>query len=185
MFVRIFVGLALILYPLLVYLGIKVFEPKAIGIGLIVLLVIRQLALKKHLKSETINPVPITLGALLLALLGVAFNSLSWFLFYPALVSFIFLILFLVTLKKPPNMIERFAIAMGQPSSKELSSYTFKVTLVWCLFFILNMMISLYVTLYETLELWTLYNGLLSYCVMGVIFLLEYLVRPKTNVSRE
>jgi uncharacterized membrane protein len=54
--------------------------------------------------------------------------------------------------------------------------YTRKVTLVWCAFFIMNAATALY-TCFESIEIWTLYNGLISYLLAGSLFAGEWIVR--------
>ena len=38
---------------------------------------------------------------------------------------------------------------------------------------------ALFNVLYGSLELWTLYNGLISYILIGILFLGEFIVRIK------
>jgi uncharacterized membrane protein len=51
------------------------------------------------------------------------------------------------------------------------------VTQVWCLFFLCNGGVALYTALYSSLAFWTLYNGLIAYVLMGLVFAIEYGVR--------
>jgi len=61
----------------------------------------------------------------------------------------------------------------------EAIPYTRKVTIIWCGFFMLNGVLALLTTLYASDRIWALYNGLISYCLMGLLFAGEWLVRPK------
>ncbi len=63
--------------------------------------------------------------------------------------------------------------------------YTRKVTIVWIGFFIFNAAIASWTVAYGTLEQWTLYNGLISYCLIGLLLGGEYLVRRKVRVKDE
>jgi uncharacterized membrane protein len=132
-----------------------------------------------------INMVPLLISVVVLVCAGVVFNELAWFLFYPVFISVFFLILFGFSLKRPPNLIERMAITMGETSSPQLTRYTIKVAWVWCTFFLLNAILALYTATVASIEVWTLYNGLISYFIMGVIFTVEYIVRPKNSPSSE
>ena len=40
------------------------------------------------------------------------------------------------------------------------------MTKVWCLFFVFNGVVSIY-TVFASLEVWILYNGLISYLLIG------------------
>ena len=44
-------------------------------------------------------------------------------------------------------------------------------------FFLFNATVAAITTFYATLEVWTLYNGLIGYVLMGLIFIIEYAVR--------
>ena len=88
---------------------------------------------------------------------------------------------FSFSLFKPPSVIETFARLKEKNLNKKGIKYTEKVTLIWCLFFIINGCISFYTALYSELEFWMLYNGFISYILMGCLFLGEFLVRLKVK----
>ena len=88
-----------------------------------------------------------------------------------------FLIVFSYSLLKPPSVIERLARLQEPDLPEEGVIYTKKVTLVWCVFFVFNILASLYTVFYTSTEIWTLYNGLISYVLMGTLFLSELLYR--------
>ncbi|STQ08598.1 Predicted membrane protein [Enterobacter cloacae] len=53
------------------------------------------------------------------------------------------------------------------------------MTKVWCGFFIGNGAVALFTVLYADLRLWTLWNGMLSYILMGTLMAGEWLVRQR------
>ena len=55
--------------------------------------------------------------------------------------------------------------------------YTRAVTWVWCGFFAVNGAIATWTALYADWPLWTLYNGLIAYIAIAVLFAGEMLVR--------
>ena len=55
--------------------------------------------------------------------------------------------------------------------------YTRNVTVAWVVFFLLNAAISLWTALYGDLATWTLYNGFISYILIGLMFGGEFLLR--------
>ncbi len=59
--------------------------------------------------------------------------------------------------------------------------YTRQVTKVWCLFFMLNGLVAASLTLWAPLSWWTLYNGLIAYALMGLLFFIEWLIRQKVR----
>jgi uncharacterized membrane protein len=57
--------------------------------------------------------------------------------------------------------------------------YTRKVTLVWCGFFIGNGAMALFTVLHGDMHLWTLWNGMVAYILMGTLMAAEWLVRQR------
>jgi hypothetical protein len=48
---------------------------------------------------------------------------------------------------------------------------------VWCTFFTFNGLVAAALALWATLYWWTLYNGLIAYILMGMLFAAEYIPR--------
>ncbi|MNJ71634.1 hypothetical protein D3C77_682010 [compost metagenome] len=61
--------------------------------------------------------------------------------------------------------------------------YTRTVTRVWCGFFVLNGTLAAATIWHGDLALWSLYNGLVSYLLMGLLMGAEYLVRLRVKRS--
>ena len=150
--------------------------------------------------------IPITVGAVLLALLvtgavsagfggaakgravtrnvvggGLALgimitNRAELLLLYPVAVSFSLLFVFGRSLIHPPSMVERIARLSEPDLPPQGVRYTRQVTWVWCGFFALNGAIAL-ATVFASREYWALYNGLVSYILMGLLFVIEWLIR--------
>ena len=55
--------------------------------------------------------------------------------------------------------------------------YTRILTAVWVSFFIANGSIAAWTALYASIDTWTLYNGLISYVLIAVLFVGEWPVR--------
>jgi len=97
---------------------------------------------------------------------------------YPVAVCLSFAGVFIASLmpNKTP-VIETIATKMDGPLVPAQIHYTRKVTIVWCVFFLLNASVSSAIALFGSIELWALYNGILSYVFIGLLFLVEYVVR--------
>jgi uncharacterized membrane protein len=111
-------------------------------------------------------------------LLGLAGEPalLRW---YPVLISLLLLGLFALSLKVGPPLVERLA-RLREPELPELAvRYTRQVTKVWALFFLGNGLIAAALTLWAPLSWWTLYTGLISYGLIGLLFAGEWLVRQR------
>jgi acyl-CoA synthetase (AMP-forming)/AMP-acid ligase II/3-hydroxymyristoyl/3-hydroxydecanoyl-(acyl carrier protein) dehydratase/intracellular septation protein A len=117
------------------------------------------------------------LGALCLIV-----NSSIILKFYPLLMNGLFLAAFGSTLFFPPSMIFRFATIQdksirGSLTEKRVSDYCRKVTHVWCAFFVFNGSIAAWTIFFGTDALWSVYNGVISYILIGVLFMGEFIVR--------
>ena len=134
------------------------------------------LAWRKEILPNVFNIV--SLCAALLGLLSLLFRSTNIILYYPATVSFLFLAGFSLSLCYPPTAIERIARKMMPNLPLEGIRYTRRVTQVWCAFFAINGVIALW-TIMQPMKIWLMYNGLLSYCAMGLMFGGEWLIRHK------
>lgn len=105
---------------------------------------------------------------------------------YPVLVSAVLLCAFGVTLFYPPVMVFRLALLQdktirGSLAEKRIERYCRKVTLVWCAFFILNGGIALGTVFFASDRFWSIYNGGISYILMGLVFAGEFMVRKITD----
>ena len=146
-------------YPLAVYYGLQHVSPRIMAAALAAIIGLRLLADRQR------RFLPVGLVLLI---------SLR---FYPVLVNLVMLGLFSWTLLFPPSLIERLARLKEPDLPPSGVRYTRRVTQVWCGFFVLNGSIAAYTALYSSLATWTLYNGLISYLLMGALFGGEFLLR--------
>ncbi len=166
-------------YPLLVYLGLRFFEPRMVALFLGLTLLLRlAMGPRRHqvLSLGKTMSFPLAMLALAYALTFV-FNSGLFFLFVPALFSAALLLSFGRSLLVPPSLVETFARAIRSDLSDEHVAYCRRVTILWAAFFLLNGSLSLALALAGSLEAWTLYNGLIAYLLMGMVFAGEFLYR--------
>ncbi len=96
---------------------------------------------------------------------------------YPLLVSAGLFVVFAGSLLTKKSMIERFASLYEKNISPSKQAYMRCVTQLWCGFFIVNFGISAYTWLAMSLTAWTWYNGIISYVLIGLLFVVEYAYR--------
>lgn len=108
-------------------------------------------------------------------------NQTVGLLAYPVFVSSGFFVVFTLSLLYPPCVIERLARLETPDLPPQGVRYTQRVTLVWCVFFLMNALISLFTVLHGDPWLWSLYNGCLFYVLMGLLMLGEMWVRRKVK----
>ena len=172
---NIVLGSIFVLYPLIVFFGLKWVEPTYIALVLGCLACFRFYYNKTSINIPFIKVVGINVIILLMLSL---FNNSSFILkLYPVVMSLSFLSIFLYSLVKPPSVITLIAGARGKLTVNSVQ-YTKKVTAVWCAFFLINASIS-FTTVFLNDEVWAIYNGLISYVLMGTLFLGEWIVRKR------
>lgn len=96
--------------------------------------------------------------------------------FYPPLCNFTVFMVFFCSLFAKETVIQKFARACGDKLDKPAWTYTRNLTYVWCVFMLINLLISIY-TIFLSDAIWMLYNGCISYILVGSLFAIEYLVR--------
>lgn len=180
---RIIFGAAFIAYPVLIYLGLAYLDARSVAVFLVLLAMARVVFARRSGGRDAFTP---QLVFALAAVAGIGFlailsNSPDYLLFYPACMNGLMLVLFSVSLLRPPTVVERLARVQNPDLPDAAIGYTRKVTVVWCVFFVLNGSAALYTALNTSLEVWTIYNGSIAYALMGVLFVGEYLVRRRVQ----
>lgn len=165
-----------LLYPLAIFYGNQFLEPWKIAAILIVLLAIR-LAFSYSSKNWT---TPLLLAGIGYSFFAMCSNQLNVLRFYPVLVNALMLLIFGWSLFSTQSLVERIARLQHPDLPTQGIIYTRRVTQIWCGFFIINGTIA-FITTHLSLEIWSLYNGLIAYFLMGILFAAEYLVRIKTQ----
>lgn len=170
-------AIILLAYPLAVYFGIHHFGMQAVVVFLALVFLYRLLANKKAKLKELKQITLITsVIGIILMFLSAIFKQYDWLTYYPVVVSLCLFSVFFISLYQSQSIIERLARIQEPELPESAISYVRKVTQIWCVFFIINASIALY-TCFQPLEVWTLYNGLISYLAIGLLFFMEWLVR--------
>nr|WP_255653589.1 MULTISPECIES: hypothetical protein [unclassified Myxococcus] len=159
------------------YSGLGRFEPRWMAIPLVVMAVLRAVATKERVWLVT--------AALALVLAGTSMlgNHALPLKLYPVLVNSMLLAVFATSLVYPPTVIERLARLREPQLPASGVAYTRRVTQVWCGFFVVNGGIALATALWASDATWALYNGLISYGLMGLLFAGEWLVRRRVRAG--
>lgn len=98
------------------------------------------------------------------------FNATQLPYLYPVIISLSIAFSFMYTLCKPPYMIETFMRLRKENLTQDEVSYAKNLTITWVIFSILNAGVSLW-SLSISMKFWMLYNGLIAYILMGILFL--------------
>ena len=168
-----------VLYPFAIYYGLEFQELEAryMAVFLLAMFALRHiLARRKAQPAQPQNSLMLVLLSIF-ALLVFMLNSEESLRFYPVLINLCMLFTFAYTLVYPPSMIERFARIADPQLPDHATAYTRKVTFVWCGFFALNALFSAYTAVFFSLKAWSLYNGLIAYGFVALLFIVEFPVR--------
>jgi uncharacterized membrane protein len=161
-------------YPLAVYFGLQYFSSRYLALLLLTL------GIARSLTNETASSAGRWLMVAMLVLLAgwtwLADSDLGLKL-YPVLISLNLLLYFGWSLRGPQTVVERLARLQDPELPASAVAYTRQVTKVWCGFFLVNGSIALWTVVDGNDEIWTLYNGLISYLLMGTLMAAELLVR--------
>lgn len=166
----------LVTYPLFIYVGLKYLPLFFLAPMIMIICVIRITTLKTNVKEWLWVMRTVLILTIVLCGFALIMRSASWMLYYPVLVNSVMLGVFSYSLIKPPSMIERFARLQDPDLPQAAITYTRKITKIWCGFFMVNGTISMLST-QLSIEYWTLYNGLISYVLIGALLSGEWLYR--------
>ncbi|GMO35628.1 MAG: hypothetical protein Ta2B_15700 [Termitinemataceae bacterium] len=114
---------------------------------------------------------------------------------YPMFADIAYIVILFTSFFIPPNIVN-YVINIIDRRIKEkvpktaYDRYCFNATIVWCVFFFLDAIVAFLTAILKTEikiggkmirsdSIWGLYNGLITYIIMGIIFAAEYIVIKK------
>ena len=183
MVVRVIVVIFFLVYPFVVYFGIKFFPASFFGLLLAVLLALRVGVLTKEERRVLLPVLFVFIGY---SIATAILNNASMLLYYPAMVNFGLCITFANSLRQEESLLLRIVRGRGATISDYTPAYLYRLTAVWAGFFVLNGLVSIW-TSTLSMAAWTLYNGLLSYGLVGVLIggelLFRYFYKKRINIE--
>jgi uncharacterized membrane protein len=171
------VAVATVAYPFAIHAGLGRLEPRWMALALVGLAMARAWATRQAFWMAA------AAGAALLGLASLLGNAWLPLKLYPVLVNAVLLAIFATSLARPPSAIERIARLSHPDLPPAGVAYTRSVTKAWCAFFVVNGAIALATALWASTSVWALYNGLISYLLMGGLFCAEWLVRRRVQAG--
>lgn len=178
---RILIGAAFVLYPLIVWYALSHGSPRtaatvALCLALPVVLVRLRGKDPRAIGSLALLPF-VTVFALAL---GALLNHAGFVLAVPAVVNAVLLAAFWSTLRRESvPMIERFArLQLANPTPDQVR-WCRAWTRIWCLFFVVNGVTAAVLALWAPLEWWAIYNGGIAYIGIGALLAIEWTLRRR------
>lgn len=194
-------GVALVAYPMFVFWAFTHWEPRYASLALLAVLApVALMRLRALTKGNAAVPDPcsgddtarrspgqqvkalavIPLVAFTAFALGAVLNNAGFVLAAPVAINVVLLGAFGSTLRRGSEpMIERFARLTVHDLQPGEQRWCRGWTVVWCAFFAMNASTAAALALWAPLSWWTVYNGLIAYLLMGVLFAAEYVPRKR------
>lgn len=163
-----------VVFPFLVYFGLQVLPPAALAVGLLSLVGLKLLLERARIPAWLL---PLCWSAIILLLAATVWAPIGAMTAYPIVVSLGLAAVFGHSLLRGPCVVERIARLRDPHLPAWVVLYTRNVTKLWLAFFLANAAISAATAIGGDLRIWTLYNGLISYALMGCLFAAEFAVR--------
>lgn len=104
------------------------------------------------------------------------FTNITLFKFYPPVVNFCLFLIFFTSIFQEKTVIQKMVLLMEPDAGEAVMNYTRKLTYIWAIFTFLNFLVS-FVTVFASEKIWAVYNGCISYVLVGLVFIIEYCVR--------
>jgi uncharacterized membrane protein/acyl-CoA synthetase (AMP-forming)/AMP-acid ligase II len=176
---KLLLGLLILLiaaYPFAIYFGLQSISPRYVALIIVFVLAARFVLMPKG-HTRNLPAILVTIAGIALCLWVMVFNHVHALRLYPVIINVLLLGVFGYSLWHGPTVIEKLARLTTPNLPPDAITYTRNVTAVWCVFFVLNGLTSLYTVYFTSLKIWTLYNGFIAYLLIGALFVLEFGVR--------
>ncbi|MCB9877033.1 MAG: hypothetical protein H6835_05460 [Planctomycetes bacterium] len=178
---RVAAAVALIAYPVFVWLGLSSGSPRTVALVLLAvmapaMLLRRRSGAQAAVKSLAIVPITI------LVVLGVAavLDGEQWILWTPVATNAVLLFAFASTLRAGSTpMIERFARLQQKELDAGKVAWCRAWTWGWCAFFVGNGATAAALATWAERSWWALYNGMICYALIGLMALGEFVLRRR------
>ncbi|HJM83169.1 MAG TPA: hypothetical protein QF720_06210 [Nitrospinota bacterium] len=111
-------------------------------------------------------------------IIGLIFPHILIVKLLPAFINLVLFVIFSYSIIFPPSVIETIASAMHEKKfNQHQIDYAIKVTKVWSVFFLLDMLAIVYIAFYRTMFDWAVFTGGINYIMLGILFFGEILYR--------
>ena len=168
---HILIGILFLAYPFIVFVALQEhFSLRLMALFLLGIAILNFTQTKQKIFLLLIS---------VLALLLFCFNNALFLKLYPILMNALIGLGFAFSLYKTP-LITVFAQKMGYKLTQETLIYTRKATIAWTIFMFFNMICSL-ITIFFSDFVWSFYNGFISYLLIGLMFMGEYIIRQRSK----
>lgn len=128
-------------------------------------------------RADLVKTLRTPLVVALLVGAGMLVDDRRFLLALPVVVNLAFLEGFAGSLRGPVPLVERFARLQHPLLTAEEVRYCRTVTVVWSIYFVVNILVCGALALWAPMSWWMFYTGFIAYLAMGCLFTVEYLTR--------
>lgn len=171
-------GLLAVVYPFLIFAGVRWLEPRTVAALFAGMVLLRAAIRWRRPTREEWGRLlaPALLVGVVLGL-TLASNDARFLLFVPVLVNLALLLAFARTLVNGPPLVETFARMQHSDLTTAERRHCRNVTWIWCAFFVFNATVACWLALSGRLWWWTVYTGGVAYVPMGLLLAGEFVYR--------
>lgn len=177
--VQLLTGMMLLAWPLLIWLGLTYHSLQWLLPLMALLLFLRFRQTRRQAGPLRVVTQVVAVAGITLCIASTLLKTHQLLLFYPVVVNTVMLSVFGGSLWSAMPIVERLARLREPVLPDRAIRYTRHVTQVWCAFFIINGGIALFTALHGDMSLWTVWNGMVAYLLMGTLMTGEWLVRRR------
>ncbi|QOF52894.1 COG4648 family protein [Klebsiella quasipneumoniae] len=172
-------GILLLAWPFIIWFGLAHNSLQGLLPLMALMLFLRFRQTRRRAGALSVVTQIVAVAGMTLCIASYLLKTHQLLLFYPVVVNSVMLAVFGGSLWSRMPIIERLARLREPDLPERAVRYTRRVTQIWCAFFIINCGIALFTALYGDLSLWTAWNGMISYLLMGTLMAGEWLVRQR------
>ena len=172
-------GILLLAWPFIIWFGLAHNSLQGLLPLMALMLFLRFRQTRRRAGALSVVTQIVAVAGMTLCIASYLLKTHQLLLFYPVVVNSVMLAVFGGSLWSTMPIVERLARLRDPTLPDRAVRYTRRVTQIWCAFFIINGSIALFTALYGDLSLWTAWNGMISYLLMGTLMASEWLVRQR------
>ncbi|EPY7440114.1 hypothetical protein ACXEJ7_004042 [Klebsiella quasipneumoniae] len=172
-------GILLLAWPFIIWFGLAHNSLQGLLPLMALMLFLRFRQTRRRAGALSVVTQIVAVAGMTLCIASYLLKTHQLLLFYPVVMNSVMLAVFGGSLWSTMPIIERLARLREPDLPERAVRYTRRVTQIWCAFFIINGGIALFTALYGDLSLWTAWNGMISYLLMGTLMAGEWLVRQR------
>ncbi|HAT1681603.1 TPA: DNA gyrase subunit B [Klebsiella oxytoca] len=170
-------GLMLLAWPFLIGFGLAHNSLYWLLPLMALLLLIRFRQTRRQAEPLRVVTQVVAVAGITLCVASYLLKTHQLLLFYPVVVNAVMLAVFGGSFWSGIPIVERLARLRDPHIPETAVHYTRRVTQIWCAFFIFNGGVALFTALHGDMSMWTAWNGMIAYLLMGLLMGSEWLVR--------